>query len=46
MKLNQTSKDDPTQRYVDAEAGDLTVRLAETREEIDAALAAALSDFL
>jgi len=39
MKLNQTAKDDPGQRIVDAEAGELIVRLAETREEIDAALA-------
>jgi len=39
MKLDQTAKDDPTQRYVNAEAGDLIVRLAESREEIDAALA-------
>ena len=39
MKLNQTAKDDTGQRIVDADAGELTVRLAETREEIDAALA-------
>lgn len=38
MNLNRNTKTDPTERYVDAEAGELVVRLAETSEEIDAAL--------
>lgn len=39
MNLNPKAKTAATERYVDAEAGELTVRLAETRAEIDAALA-------
>jgi putative hemolysin len=39
MSLNPKTKDTPPERYVDAVAGELAVRLAETPEEIDAALA-------
>jgi len=39
MNLKRQSSEEPKTRIVDAEAGELVVRLAETREEIDAALA-------
>jgi len=39
MKLNRKAGKTPAGRYVDAEAGELAVRLAETPEEIDAAQA-------
>lgn len=39
MNLNHRPHDTAKERYVDAEAGELVVRLAETPEEIDAALA-------
>jgi putative hemolysin len=39
MNLNPNTGNANTERYVDAEAGELVVRLAETPEEIDAALA-------
>jgi L-ornithine Nalpha-acyltransferase len=39
MNLKHQTNRTATERYVDAEAGELVVRLAETPEEIDAALA-------
>jgi putative hemolysin len=39
MSVNPRTKETTAERYVNAEAGELVVRLAETPEEIDAALA-------